>query len=77
MGLKSRITKIEAKVGGKAPVEFVCTFSGDPEAEQKKQKAIEAYHRKYGSLENLTFICTHCPEPLPLPEGLRPAKQSI
>jgi hypothetical protein len=72
LSLKNRVVKIEQKLGkpGEAPVEIVCIYSGDPEAEQKKQKAIEAYHRKYGSLENLTIVRTHCPEPLLLPERL-------
>lgn len=72
MSLKNRVVKIEQRMGkpGKAPIKIVCIFTGDPEAEQKKQKTIREYHRKYGSLENLTIVRTHCPDPLPLPERL-------
>ena len=62
---------------GECSVEIVVIYIGDSEAEQKKRKAIEEYHAKYGGLGNLRIVNTHCPEPLPLPEGLRPAKQSI
>lgn len=70
------MVKIEEKLDkpDKAPIEIVCIFSGDPEAEQKKRAAIEDYRKKYGCLDNLRILHTHCPEPLPLPEGLRPAR---
>jgi hypothetical protein len=71
MGLNSRINRIEEKVGGKAPVEIVCIYNGDTEAEEKRRAAIEDYRKKYGCLDNLRIVHTHCPEPLPLPERLK------
>lgn len=71
MGLNSRINKIEEKVGGKAPVEIVCIYNGDTEAEEKRLAAIENYLEKYACLNGLRIVNTNCPEPLPLPERLK------
>ena len=70
------MVKIEQRLGkpGKAPFEIVCIFNGDPDRKEKEKLAIETYLQKYGSLGNLRIVNTHCPEPLPLPEGLRPAR---
>jgi hypothetical protein len=79
MSLKNRVFKIEQRMGkpGKAPVEFACIYIGDSNWKEKEKRAIEKYREKFGCLDNLRIVHTHCPEPLPLPERLRPAQQSI
>jgi hypothetical protein len=82
MGLNSRITEIEEKVGGKAHVEIVCIYKGDTEAEEKRRAAIDNYREKYGCLNGLRIVNTNCPEPLPLLERFKrkpcqPSKSSF